>query len=173
HRRPRAPLGQLNKKANPPFPYPKHIYSTTAILPLDLIFPIAGVMARTAMTMSGGGKLAEHLSVGVLAAAYPMEAIAAAVCAADKRSERVRDLPAEVVAYYVMALGLLMAVSTREVLRVLMEGLRWLGGEGPMKVASKAAISQARRRLGPEPLRCLWESSAQPMAEASTPGAFY
>src|SRR5690606_15656936 len=65
------------------------------------------------------------------------------------------------------------AVSTREVLRVLMEGLRWLGGEGPMKVASKAAISQARRRLGPEPLRCLWEASAQPMAEASTPGAFY
>lgn len=130
-------------------------------------------MARTAMTMSGGGKLAEHLSVGVLAAAYPRKEITAAVDASGKRSERVRDLPAEAVAYYVMALGLLMAVSTREVLRVLMEGLRWLGEEGPMKVASKAAISQARRRLGPEPLRRLWESSAQPMAEASTPGGFY
>jgi hypothetical protein len=125
------------------------------------------------MTMSGGGKLAEHLSVGVLAAAYPLEAVTRAVAAADKSSERVRDLPAEVVTYYVMALGLLMAVSTREVLRVLVEGLRWLQGDAGMKVASKAAISQARQRLGSEPLRCLWETAARPMAEPQTPGAFY
>lgn len=130
-------------------------------------------MARTAMTMGGGGKLAEHLSVGVLAAAYPLEAVSRAVAAANKSSERVRDLPAEVVTYYVMALGLLMAVSTREVLRVLVEGLRWLQGDVGMKVASKAAISQARQRLGPEPLRRLWESAAQPMAEPESPGAFY
>lgn len=125
------------------------------------------------MTMSGGGRLAEHLSVGVLVAAYPYEQVAASVAASDKSSERVRDLPAEVVAYYVMALGLLMAVSTREVLRVLMEGLRWLEVEAGMKVASKAAISQARRRLGPEPLRHLWAQSARPMAETNSPGAFY
>ena len=98
-------------------------------------------MARTAMTMGGGGKLAEHLSVGVLAAAYPYEQIVAAVAATDRGSERVRDLPAEAVTYYVMALGLLMAVSTREVLRVLMEGLRWLQGNAATKVASKAAPS--------------------------------
>jgi hypothetical protein len=125
------------------------------------------------MTMGGGGKLAEHLSVGVLAAAYPLEAVTRAVAAADKRSQRVRDLPAEVVTYYVMALGLLMAVSTREVLRVLVEGLRWLEGNEGMKVASKAAISQARQRLGPEPLRRLWEAVARPMAGPQTPGACY
>ena len=131
-------------------------------------------MARTAMTMGGGGKLAEHLSVGVLAAAYPYEEVAAAVAAADRSSERVRDLPAEAVTYYVMALGLLMAVSTREVLRVLMEGLRWLQGDGGAKVASKAAIAQARQRLGAEPLRRLWEQNARPMAEAkTTPTGFY
>lgn len=111
--------------------------------------------------------------MGVLAAAYPIDVVTEAVAAADKRSERVRDLPAEVVTYYVMALGLLMAVSTREVLRVLVEGLRWLQGDEGMKVASKAAISQARQRLGPEPLRRLWEAAAQPMAEPQTPGAFY
>jgi hypothetical protein len=130
-------------------------------------------MARTAMTMGGGAKLTEHLSVGVLAAAYPLETVARAVAAANKSSERVRDLPAEVVTYYVMALGLLMTVSTREVLRVLVEGLRWLQGDVGMKVASKAAISQARQRLGPEPLRRLWEATAQPMAEPQSPGAFY
>lgn len=131
-------------------------------------------MARTAMTMGGGGKLAEHLSVGVLAAAYPYEQIVAAVAATDRGSERVRDLPAEAVTYYVMALGLLMAVSTREVLRVLMEGLRWLQGNAATKVASKAAIAQARQRLGAEPLRHLWVKNARPMAQVATsPGAFY
>ncbi len=131
-------------------------------------------MARTAMTMGGGGKLAEHLSVGVLAAAYPYEQVAAAVAAADRSSERVRALPAEAVTYYVMALGLLMAVSTREVLRVLMEGLRWLEGSAAVKVASKAAIAQARQRLGAAPLRQLWEQNARPMADAKTsPGGFY
>lgn len=131
-------------------------------------------MARTAMTMGGGGKLAEHLSVGVLAAAYPYPEVSAAVAAADRSSERVRDLPAEAVTYYVMALGLLMAVSTREVLRVLMEGLRWLQGNAEVKVASKAAIAQARQRLGAEPLRRLWEQHARTLAEAqASPTAFY
>ena len=114
------------------------------------------------MTMGGGGKLAGHLSVGVLAAAYPYEQVAAAVAAADRSSERVRALPAEAVTYYVMALGLLVAVSTREVLRVLMEGLRWLDGNAGVKVASKAAIAQARQRLGAEPLRQLWAQNARP-----------
>jgi Insertion element 4 transposase N-terminal/Transposase DDE domain len=130
-------------------------------------------MARTAMTMGGGGKLAEHLSVGVLAAAYPREQVAAAVAAAERGSKRVRDLPAEAVTYYVMALGLLMAVSTREVLRVLMEGLRWLEGNASVKVASKAAIAQARQRLGAQPLRHLWDQNARPMADALSAGAFY
>lgn len=125
------------------------------------------------MTMVSGGQLAEHLSIGVLAAAYPMADVVDALEAADKRSDRVRDLPAEVMTYYVMAMSLLMAVSTREVLRVLLDGLRWMGGGGPRKVAGKVAISQARSRLGAEPLRHLWEASARPMAEASTPGAFY
>ena len=123
--------------------------------------------------MSAGGRIAEHLSIGVLGAAYPHAAVAAALAATDKHSERVRDLPAAVVTYYVMALGLLMTVSTKEVLRVLLEGMRWLGSDGTMKVASKAAIAQARARLGPEPLRELWQQSARPLATADTPAAFY
>jgi len=123
--------------------------------------------------MSAGGRIAEHLSIGVLGAAYPHEAVSAALAATDRHSERVRDLPAAVVTYYVMALGLLMSVSTKEVLRVLLEGMRWLGGEGALKVASKAAIAQARARLGPEPLRELWQRSARPLASADTAGAFY
>ena len=133
-------------------------------------------MARSAMTMKTGGKIAEHLSIGVLAQIYPRGKISAALEYTDSKSERVRELPAEVVMYYVMALGLYMAVSTREVLRVLVEGLQWMGRKGsaqPLKVASKAAISQARTRLGAEPLKRLWEQTAQPLAQASEAGAFY
>jgi len=70
-------------------------------------------------------------------------------------------------------LGLFMAVSTREVLRVLVEGLQWLGTGQAIKVASKAAISQARTRLGAEPLKQLWEQTAQPLVQEGSVGAFY
>jgi hypothetical protein len=125
------------------------------------------------MTMGAGGRLAEHLSVGVLGARYPLDEVRAAVAASGRESERVRLLPAEVMTYYVIALGLLMSVSTGEVLRVLREGLRWLGAEDSGKVAGKAAIAQARARLGVEPLRMLWERTAAPMAEPGALGAFH
>ena len=135
-------------------------------------------MARSAMTMATGGKIAEHLSIGVLAQIYPWATLTSALKQTGKASERVRDLPAEVVTYYVMSLGLFMAVSTREVLRVLVEGLQWMGAAGagaaqPIRVASKAAISQARTRLGVAPLKELWEQTAQPLAKAQAAGAFY
>jgi hypothetical protein len=130
-------------------------------------------MARSAMTMGTGGKIAEHLSIGVLAQIYPWERVSAVLRQTDRSSERVRDLPAEVVTYYVMGLGLFMAVSTREVLRVLVEGLQWLGAAPAVKVASKAAISQARTRLGAAPLRQLWEQTGQPLMKAGATGAFY
>ena len=88
----------------------------------------AGSMARTAMTMSTGGRIAEHLSVGVLARTHPRERIRDILERMGLQSKRVRDLPAEALVYYVIALGLFMAVSTGEVLRCLVEGLQWLGG---------------------------------------------
>jgi hypothetical protein len=48
-----------------------------------------------------------------------------------------------------------MGSSTREVLRCLLEGLRWLWGAEAVKVAGKSGISQARSRLGEVPLRRL------------------
>jgi len=126
------------------------------------------------MTMSAGGRIAEHLSVGLLARVYPRERIREILARMGLRSKRVRDLPADALVYYVIAFGLFMAVSTREVLRSLVEGLQWLAGDGgPVKVAGKVAISQARRRLGAAPLWELWRESARPIALEGQPGAFY
>jgi hypothetical protein len=131
-------------------------------------------MARSAMTMSGGGRIAEHLSIGLLARTYPRERIRNILVRMGLQSKRVRDLPAEALVYYVIALGLFMAVSTGEVLRSLVEGLQWLGGTSTkLKVAGKAAISQARTRLGSAPLWELWKESARPIAPEGQPGAFY
>jgi hypothetical protein len=124
------------------------------------------------MTMSSGGRISEHLSIGVLAWKYPLEQIRRILGEAGLSSQRVRDLPADAMIYYVIALGLFMAVSTREVLRCLVEGLQWLGADG-VRVAGKSAISQARHRLGAAPFKALWEASSQPMASESEPGAFY
>jgi hypothetical protein len=71
------------------------------------------------------------------------------------------------------ALALYMTASTREVLRCLLEGLRWLWGAEAVRVAGKSGISQARTRLGAEPLRRLYEQLVQPIAMPATKGAWY
>jgi len=83
-------------------------------------------------------------------------------------------LPAHVVVYYVLALTLYMQVSYREVLRCLLEGVKWLlGPEWEVKVAGKSGISQARTRLGWEPLQQLHDEVVAPIAVESTKGAWY
>ncbi len=90
-----------------------------------------------------------------------------------RASERERDLPAQVMVYYAIALALYMGSSTREVLRCLLEGLRWLWGSDAVKVTGKSGISQARSRLGEAPLRRLYEELVRPIATRATKGAWY
>ncbi len=88
-----------------------------------------------------------------------------------KASERERDLPAQVMVHYAIAMALYMGSSTREVLRRLLEGLRWLWGTE----AGKSGISQAPSRLGAceMPLRRLYEQVVQPVATRATKGAWH
>src|SRR3954465_7082964 len=86
---------------------------------------------------------------------------------------RVSDLPAHVMVYYVIALALYMSAGTREVLRCLLEGLRWLWGAEAVRVAGKSGISQARTRLGAEPLCRLHDRLVRPVATRATRGAWY
>jgi Insertion element 4 transposase N-terminal/Transposase DDE domain len=89
-------------------------------------------------------------------------------------SIRQRDLPAHVVVYYVIALALYMQSSYREVLRCLLEGVQWLLDPSvTIKVAGKSGISQARTRLGWEPVRQLHDEVVKPIAVRATRGAWY
>jgi hypothetical protein len=83
-------------------------------------------------------------------------------------------LPAQVVVYYVIALALYMRSSYRQVLRCLLEGVQWLLDPSvKVKVAGKSGISQARSRLGAEPLKRLYEAVVAPIAQPETEGAGY
>jgi hypothetical protein len=82
---------------------------------------------------------------------------------------RQRDLPAHVAVYYVIALALYMQSSYREVLRCLLEGVQWLlDPSATVKVAGKSGISQARTRLGWEPVRQLHDEVVRPIAVRAT-----
>src|SRR3954454_20197467 len=89
------------------------------------------------------------------------------------RPDRERALPAPVTVYYAVPLALYTTAGTREVLRCLLEGLRWLWGAEAVRVAGKSGISQARSRLGEAPLRRLYERVVRPVATPATKGAWY
>jgi Insertion element 4 transposase N-terminal/Transposase DDE domain len=131
-------------------------------------------MARTVATLPAGSRITDYISLGVIARFFPLEKVHAVLEKTGRASMRERDLPAHVVMYYVIALALYMRSSYREVLRCLLEGVQWLLNPSmPLKVAGKSGISQARSRLGAEPVRALYELVVTPIAERPTKGAWY
>lgn len=131
-------------------------------------------MARTVAVLPEGSRITDYVSLGVISKAFPPARIRAVLKGTGKASIRERDLPAHVVVYYVIALALYMQCSYREVLRCLLEGVQWLLNPSlPMNVAGKSGISQARTRLGWEPLKQLHDEIVQPIAVAATRGAWY
>lgn len=131
-------------------------------------------MPRSPALLPAGPRLSDYLSLSVLGRAIPLPQVRAALEATGRKSQRQRELPAQVVVYYVIALTLYMSVSYREVLRCLLEGLVWLLGPGVrVKVAAKSSISAARTRLGWEPLKQVHDQMVGPIAHPETRGAWY
>lgn len=131
-------------------------------------------MSRTVASLPAGSRITDYISLGVVAKTFPLEKIRASLAATGKESVRQRDLPAHVVVYYVIALALYMHSSYREVLRCLLEGIQWLVEPAAgINVAGNSAISQARTRLGWEPVRQLHDEVVRPVAVAATKGAWY
>src|SRR5437016_510486 len=131
-------------------------------------------MGRTIATLPAGSRITDFISLGVIAKTFPIDRVHAILRTTGKASVRQRDLPAHVVVYYVIALALYMQSSYREVLRCLLEGVQWLlAPSTKVKVTGKSGISQARSRLGAEPLKKLYAAVVAPIAEQRTKGAWY
>lgn len=117
-------------------------------------------------------RISDAVSFAVISKVFPVSKIQEVLIATEKQSARHRLLPASVVIYYVIAFGLFLQSSSREVLRQLLEGLRYLLPKGELpKIACKSAISQARTKLGIAPLETLYQQVVRPIANDKTQGA--
>jgi hypothetical protein len=106
--------------------------------------------------LPAGSRLTDYLSLGVIAKFFPLEKVREVLEKTNRARVRERDLPAHVVVYYVIALAWYRRSSYREVLRCLLEGVQWLlDPSSVVKVAGKSGLSQARSRLGADPVKAL------------------
>lgn len=110
--------------------------------------------------------MADSVSVGVLEKAFSRALVDEVVEACGRKEQRVRALPARVMAYFCLGLALWSDGSYEDVLGMVSSGLVWAqGGDGPPQMASKVALFKARVRLGPEPLEMLFRRGAVPIGK--------
>jgi hypothetical protein len=110
----------------------------------------------------------------VLTRTVPPGLVDAVIAESGRGQRRSRLMPSRLVVYYVLAMALFSSAGYEEVMRHLVEGLSWESGwRQGWTVPSQPAISQARARLGPEPLELLFARACVPLAAGGTPGSFY
>lgn len=129
----------------------------------------SAITTLTRTTCVAGGVFAPgHL--GELTRQLPFELVDAVLAETGRVEQRLRDLPARVGVYFVLALGLFPQVGYARVWDKLVAGLR-----GVMSVAmpTEKALRDLRRRVGVAPLRALFEVIAGPVAQPHTPGVRY
>lgn len=119
-------------------------------------------------------RLSDHVALGVLTRTFPPELVDAVVAATGRGEQRHRLMPARLVVYYVMGMTLFSQSGYEEVMRSLVEGLSWESGwQRSWTVPSQPAISQARARLGSEPMAELFTRGCVPLATERMPGGFW
>lgn len=120
-----------------------------------------------------GGLLTDRIGVGVVTRVVPRDVVDEVLLATGRREKRRRLLPARVVVYFVLAMSLFFDDAYEEIIRKLVWGLDFLGvWRKEWSVPTTGAVSQARARLGEEPLRELFQRVAVPVARPGTTGAW-
>jgi hypothetical protein len=118
--------------------------------------------------MVAGGRFAPgHL--GELTRLVPFEMVDEALAETCRVQRRVRDLPSRVVVYLLLAACLFPELGYPGVWRRLAAGL----GGIPVAAPTAGALAQARRRVGPEPLRFLFDLVRGPAAAPCGRGAWW
>ncbi|MHB1475307.1 MAG: IS4 family transposase [Dermatophilaceae bacterium] len=114
------------------------------------------------------------MSLGVLGRTFTDELLDEVIDAARAREQRYRLLPARLVLLFTLACWLFMRSGYPGVISKLADAHAVQGpGWGRWTVPTTAAITKARARLGPAPLRLLFAKVAGPAGTPDTPGVFY
>jgi len=119
------------------------------------------------ITVAAGVFAPGHL--GELTQVIDFDLVDAVLAETGRTQKRVRRLPARVVVYFVLALALFASCGAGRVWTKLGAAL----GSLRLTPVTGAALTLARRRVGPAPLRRLFEVLAGPVARPGTPGAFW
>jgi hypothetical protein len=124
--------------------------------------------------VAGSSALTDWISLGVLASSVPRDVVDEAVAAAGRGALRAGGkLPPHVMVYLVMALALFADEDYEEVAARLAQALRgWGSWEQDWGVPTSGGITQARQRLGPEPVAGVFSRVAVPVADLDTAGGF-
>ncbi|MFD9333689.1 transposase domain-containing protein [Streptomyces sp. NPDC060028] len=130
-------------------------------------------MARAGQVASdGSGRLAYGIAAGILTWAFPPSLVDEAVAAAGRTEQRSRSLSARTMVYHALAMWMYPSSGYEEVMRRLMLGLsRKHHWADDWRMPSPSALTQARQRLGPAPLRLLFRAVAPTVAGLALPGA--
>src|SRR5689334_2061038 len=133
--------------------------------------PLSAESATTtithAVTIAGGVFAPGHL--GELTQYLPFELVDDVLAQTRTGQRRLRDLPSRVGVYFVLALGLFPGLGYARVWGKLTAGLAGL----PVPCPSEKALRDLRRRLGPAPLKALFEVLAGPLAWPHAPGVSF
>jgi Insertion element 4 transposase N-terminal/Transposase DDE domain len=116
------------------------------------------------VTVAGGVFGPGHL--GELTQHLPFELVDDVLAQTKTVQRRLRDLPSRAGVYFVLALGMFPHLGYLRVWAKLTAGLAGLSLPRP----SEKALRDLRRRLGPAPLKALFEVVAGPLARPHTPG---
>ena len=107
--------------------------------------------------------------LGELTQVLDFELVDAVAVETGTVQRRVRLLPTRVVIYFVLALALFEHCAYRRVWAKLIAGLPVL----KLATPTSGALTRARRRVGPKPLRALFEAVAGVVGRPATPGVFW
>ena len=129
------------------------------------------------MTQTGsvaGDRMSDWISLGVPASWVPRDAVEEAVEATGKTAKRKGGkLPPHVMVYFVMGLALFADEDYEEVWTRITETLAdWGCWDREQAEVTTGGITQARQRLGHEPVREAFAQVAEPVATLDTEGAF-
>jgi hypothetical protein len=119
------------------------------------------------VTVASGVFAPGHL--GELTQVVPFELVDAVLEETGGTQQRLRDLPSRVGVYLLLAMCLFEHVGLATVWSKLVAGLSGLAVANP----SEKALRDLRRRIGPRPVKALFEVLAGPLAQPRTPGVRY
>jgi hypothetical protein len=123
-------------------------------------------MSRTKESTPKIPDFSHMLSLGFFSKIAPGNLIDEVLEKIGRTSQRARLLPAPGVVYLVMAMSLYREPPVEEILQILLDSFSAISGHrGPaFKAPSKSSISEARSKLGSEPMRLIADSVSSPIA---------